>query len=180
MLHRGRKIIIPGSGQQLFHPIHVDDLATLFLATAENKNSYGEAYTACGPDSSTGTGYVKMVGDIMGVKPEIIHVETRRFDSLCKELSISGEHEIFPYAWRVNRTYTNEKARRHLEWSPKYSIKDGTKMTYEWWRQESINNTHMIKDQQSNLAYPTVKWDFSADDKILERLGNVDMLRGDK
>jgi len=171
LLDRGRKVIIPGSGQQLFHPIHVDDLATLFLATSTNKNSYGEAYTGCGPDSSTGTGYVKMVGEIMGVKPEIVHVETSKFDSICREVGISGEHDIFPYAWRVNRTYTNEKAKRDLSWFPQYSIKEGTTMTYNWWRQNNLNQTGPPNDRAAVPPPPSEELKFSADDKVLERLG---------
>ena len=155
LLTRRRKVIIPGSGQQLFHPIHVDDLAAMFVAATGNERTYGQIYTGCGSESPTGEGYVRMVGEIMGVEPEIVNIETSRFDALCEEAGVSAETDIFPYAWRVNRTYTNEKAQRDMDWAPRYNMRDGTAMTYRWW----VDQGH---DKE--------EWDFSADDKVLARL----------
>ena len=153
VLNQGRKAIIPGSGQQLFHPVHVDDLAAMFVAATGNERTYGQAYIGCGSESPTGEGYVRMVGEIMGVTTEIVNIETSRFDAICEEVGVSSETAVFPYAWRVNRTYTNEKARRDMDWSPQYNLRDGTAMTYRWWVDQGLDKE---------------PWDFSVEDKILE------------
>ena len=156
VLNQGRKVIIPGSGQQLFHPVHVDDLAAMFVAATGNQRTYGQAYTGCGSESPTGEGYVKMVGEIMGVPTEIVNIETSKFDALTEEVGVSSETAVFPYAWRVNRTYTNEKAKGDMDWSPRYNLRDGLAMTYKWWVDQGLDKE---------------PWDFSVEDRILDRVG---------
>ena len=143
-----RKIIIPGDGLTLIHPVHVDDLAGAFAAVPGRNPALGQAYTICSPDAVTANGYVRTIGEVMGVETKIVHVESNAYNALGQQL--------FPYEWEISQVYSNEKAMSDLEWSPKYHMRGGLDMTYRWWLEEGL-------DKQD--------WDFSAEDDVLAKLG---------
>ena len=147
-LSGGRRIIIPGDGLTPIHPVHVDDLAEAFAAAAESDAALGGAYTICSPDAITANGYVRAIADAVGVDADVVHVEPRDYDSL-------GE-QIFPFEWQAARVYTTTNALADLDWAPRYHMRDGLAMTYEWWVQQG-------QDGQD--------WDFSNEDEALARLG---------
>ena len=152
-LQRQRPIIMPGDGNVFFHSVHVGDLAAAFVAAVGRKSTFGQAYTACGPHAITGNGWVSVVGEAMGVVPEIVHVSPERYEAMHRELGIA---EVYPFEWTRSRVYLNGKAGRELEWSPGYKMADGMAVTYEWWRRRGLYK---------------VERDFSAEDRALEWLG---------
>lgn len=143
-LMQGRKIIIPGDGLTPIHLVHVDDLVEAFASVPGRKQTMGQAYSVCGPDAITATGYVRAICEAMEVGSEIVHIEPGDYEAL--------EQQIFPYEWSATHIYSIEKARRDLEWSPKYRMADGLDMTYRWWRNRGL-------DRES--------WDFSHEDMVL-------------
>ncbi|MCH8063127.1 MAG: NAD-dependent epimerase/dehydratase family protein [Chloroflexi bacterium] len=148
-LSQGRKIIVPGDGLNLIHLVHVDDLAEAFLAAASGDNVVGEAYTIASPDLITTTGYVHVIADVMGVKPDIVNVEPAEYEALGQE--------FYPYEWRASQCYSTDKARRDLGWTPRYHMRDGLEMTYRWWVKSGLNKE---------------RWDFSAEDAALQKVGS--------
>ena len=101
---QGRKIIIPGDGLTPIHLVHVDDLVEAFASVPGRKQTIGEAYSVCGPDAITATGYVRAICEAMDVGSEIVHIEPRDYEGLGQQ--------IFPYEWSVTHVYSIEKARR--------------------------------------------------------------------
>ena len=148
-LARGRRIIVPGTGRTLVHSVHVDDLVDAFVAAPEIEKTMGQTYTICGPDAITLDGWIDAIGAAMGLAPEIVHASPAQYDEL------EVEARKFPFGWDRSTIYSTEKARRDMDWAPKYRMADGLRMTYEWWTESGL-------DQQ--------EWDFSAEDRALETL----------
>ncbi len=121
----GRKLIIPGDGQRLLHFIHVDDLAAAFAAVPSQKQAAGQIYTIGANEMITVNGYLQTLSKVMNKEVEVIHVDPKRYDEL--------EADVFPFGWGISSVYSNEKARRDLDWTPRYNIHDGLAMTYQWW-----------------------------------------------
>ena len=147
-LSRGRRIIIPGDGLTPIHPVHVDDLAEAFLAASRTDGAFGRTFTICSPDAITANGYVRAIADAMGVAADVAHVEPRDYESL-------GD-QIYPFEWQAARVYTTAQAQEYLGWTPRYHMRDGLAMTYEWWVQQGLDKHD---------------WDFSNEDAALAKLG---------
>ena len=152
-LARSRRIIVPGAGQALLHSVHVDDLVDAFIASPQTDQTMGRTYTICGPDAITVDGWVAAIGEAMGVAPEIVHSTPKQYAAL------EADARAFPFGWERSTVYSTEKARTDMEWSPKYHMADGLRMTYEWWTESGL-------DQHD--------WDFSAEDRALEMLDSAE------
>lgn len=154
-LTQGRTIIVPGDGLTLFQSVHVDDLAAAFAAAPGRTQTLGQVYTVAGPQAITVDGYVRTIGEVVGVPPETVHVEARHFEAMSRELGIS-EQDIFPFQWQMSNVYAIEKAMRDLDWTPKYDMRDGLAMTYEWWKAQGLDEE---------------EWDFSLEDRAADMIG---------
>jgi hypothetical protein len=91
----------------------------------------------------------------VGAPAEVVHVDRADVHELSKEI---GEHEVSEILglgslW--SRVYTNERLRNHTGWSPRFGLRDGLAMTYQWWLDAGMRER---------------AWDFSADDRALEWL----------
>ena len=143
----GRKIIVPGDGQRLLHFIHVDDLAAAFAAVPSRKQAEGQIYTIAANEMITVNGYIQTLFEIMNKEVEVIHVDPALYEKL--------EADIFPFGYGISSVYSNEKARRDLDWAPRYNMRQGLEMTYQWWLEQ---------------GYDKETWDFSEEDRFLASL----------
>ena len=151
-LKQGRPVIVPGDGVNLIQPVHVDDLGAAFAAVPGNKQAVGQIYTACQLHANTINAWYRTVGEIMDVPVDIVHVDGEWFDRTIDELGVADFTEVFPFFWGSTWVFSTEKARRDLEWSPRYTLRDGLAMTYKWWLDQGL-------DKEES--------DFTADDKML-------------
>ena len=154
-LRQGRTIILPGDGYAMFHTVQVDDLASAFAAAPGRSHTLGKAYTVCGPEAISINGWIDTIGEVVGVTPEVVHVDPKEFDALPDKLGLSDSFQIFPYPWGRTEIYTNERARRDLEWSPRYRNREGLAMTYKWWLEQGLDKE---------------PWDFSHEDRALSMI----------
>ncbi len=152
-LSLGRTIIVPGDGHTLTQPVHVDDLAEAFASVPGRTHALGQVYTVAGPQAITINGYVSTIGEVMGVSPSTLHVDDRSFESMVQRLG-TAPTEIYPFEWRVSNLYSIERARRELDWKPRYEMRDGLAMTYEWWKRHDDG-----------------EWDFSHEDRAIGMVG---------
>ena len=146
-LSQERRVVVPGDGLNLIHLVHVDDLAEAFLAAAFGDRVVGESYTIASPDLITTSGFVHAIGKVMDVKADIVNVEPAEYESLG--------HDFYPYEWNASQYYSTEKARRDLDWAPRYDMREGLEMTYRWWVESGLDRE---------------PWDFSAEDAALSKL----------
>ncbi len=147
-LSQGRRIIIPGDGLTPIHPVHVDDLAEAFLAASQMDGVFGRTFTICSPDAITANGYVRAIADAMGVKADVVHVAPSDYEAL--------DDQIYPFEWQAARVYTTAQAQEYLGWTPRYHMRDGLAMTYQWWVEQGLDRGD---------------WDFSNEDAALAKLG---------
>ena len=138
-LTQRRKVILPGDGSVMFHAVHVDDLADAFVGAVGRSQALGQAYTGCGEEPISANDFVKAIGKAMGVTSEIVHVEPEQYEALTGKLALHEGRQIYPREWTADAVYSNEKARRDLNWSPRYSMGEGLAMTYRWWLEEGLD-----------------------------------------
>ena len=149
-LTRGRPVMVPGGALTMIHMVHVDDLASAFVSAAGSSRAFSQVYNVSGPEAITLKGYVRTVGEVMGVTPEIVHIQSA---DLLEEI-VSSAQGVFPFGWAESSIYSDEKIRRDLDWHPRFTLQDGLAMTYRWWLDQGL-------DKQ--------EWDFSLEDRLLEK-----------
>ncbi len=148
-LRRKRPILIPGDGSRIMQFVFVDDLAQAFASIPESGASLAQAYNRAGPEALTLVGYVNLLGRVVGVEPELIFVAPEVIDE--------GEgSSSFPFVWQRSAIYSIEKARSHLGFHPR-PMATGLEEAYRWYLTEGLDDRD---------------WDFSEEDKILDRLGH--------
>ena len=152
-----RKVIIPGDGFTLFHLVHVEDVVGAFMAAATTSASIGQAYNIGGPEGVTGDGYVQTIALIMGVEPDVVHVEISELEAISLRLGLEQVPRIYPFPHQVSRVCGIEKAKQDLGWSPRYGTSEGLSMTYDWWRRHGER---------------AESWDFSTEDSILKLINS--------
>ena len=154
---QGRKLIIPGDGRNIFHPIHVDDLATAFASVPGKEIAIGKSYNIMSRHGTTFNLWFTTIADVMGKSIEILHSNGTWFDETVTKLEIQPPSG-FVYYWGSSYLFDTEKARQELGWFPKYNIKDGLEMTYKWWVSQGL-------DKKS--------WDFSPEDRLIDALDKL-------
>ena len=147
-----RKLIIPGDGKNIFHPVHVDDLVAAYVAVPGNSKAIGQSYNIEQLHGTTFDYWFNTIAEVMGKTVEIVHPDGALFDRTVDELGVTPPNG-FVYYWGASYLFDTEKARRELDWAPKYDIKEGLAMTYKWWVEQGLDNE---------------TWDFSPEDRLLE------------
>ena len=132
-LRQRRKIIVPGTGMALFHSVHVDDLASAFAAMPGRSEALGQTYNSVGQEAITFNGFINVIASVMDLNADVIRVDAQNYEAMLKESASIKGAEIFDYGWQQSRIFSNEKLRRELGWSPRYDMRDGVEMTYQWW-----------------------------------------------
>jgi nucleoside-diphosphate-sugar epimerase len=146
-LRRGRPILVPGDGSRITHFVFVYDLAQAFAAIPESGGALGQAYNVAGPDAITLIGYVNLLGRVAGLEPEVVFVP-------LDIASDPGTPTSFPYVWLRNLVFGIGKAAADLGFRPR-PMSAGLAEAYQWYLAERLDDRD---------------WDFSAEDRLLERL----------
>lgn len=148
-LEAGRPILIPGDGLAFVHLVHVDDVARAMCAVMETDASAGQIYNVNGKQFITMAGYVRLMGDIAGVEPEIVYVPRDRAKTIRPPIIHWAEW------YRGGMVFSLAKARRELGWEPELTLREGLTESWEWFRAEGRD---------------WYEYDFSHDGAVLERL----------
>ena len=156
-LEQGRRVLLPAYGLTMAPSVHVDDVARLFIHAMGNPAAYGQAFNAVQPQVTSLRGWVRALGQVVGVEPEIVPVPTELdlYVEWPSSVPRTGP-EKFPFEWRNTMFPSTEKAIQLLGFAHRYTLLEGLKQTYEWYRQQP-------KDRWS--------WDFSREDECLRKMG---------
>jgi nucleoside-diphosphate-sugar epimerase len=73
-IKKGKKIIVPGDGTSLWSLTHSKDFAKGFVGLLGLKQSIGESFHITSDESLTWNQIHEMVGDAVGMKPNIVHI----------------------------------------------------------------------------------------------------------
>ena len=149
-LEAGRPILIPGDGFAALQLVHINDVARFMASLVGNDRVRGESYNVSGAEVTSIVGVVHLIARAMGVTPAIVAVPMDIARKQRPPLVHWGE------ALTGSALLSIEKALRDVDWSPRFSIEDGYRDSYEWYKREG------------RAAY---SFDWSAEDALLRELG---------
>ena len=143
-LYAGSVPIIPTKGEGKINMfMYVDDVVSGLILALDSEPALNETIILCPDEHITWAELFDSLCEYMGRKP----LRKGAPVSLAKMgMSVLGRikgrgrktflwHSQSIEAITQDRWYTNEKAKRLLGWSPQYSMVDGFKRSYDWYRE---------------------------------------------
>ncbi len=138
---RGRFLML-GSGRNYYHLTYVDDLCEGFRLCGTTPAAAGRAYVLAGGEVPTLAELVTLTAELASVPPPRWHwpvwpvwLAGAACEAVCKPFGI--EPPI--YRRRVDffvksRAFDISRARRELRFDPRVSLRQGIRLTLEWYR----------------------------------------------
>jgi nucleoside-diphosphate-sugar epimerase len=111
-----KPVLVPGSGDHVFHPVYAGDVARAFIALTEHENSVGEAYTVAGGEVFSLNEYLRRLAAMLDVQPKFFHLPQHLFDSL--KISTYPGADVFPFNVRRTAIFNIEKIKKDLRYEP--------------------------------------------------------------
>lgn len=147
---RERPIPIPGNGLHITQLGHCHDLATAMAAILGNEKAIAQIYNVSGERYVTFDGLARACAEAAGKSPDsikLVHYDPKKFDF--------GNRKGFPL--RVQHFFASiEKAKRDLNWQPKFDLLSGLR--------DSFENDYLASGRDK------AEVDFSVDDEILKNV----------
>ena len=135
-----------GSGNILYHLTFVEDLVEGIALAGEKDAAIGQVYTIGGEEYVTLNEYVQLLADIFGTKISKFKIPVWPVwtagllcELICRPLRI--EPPIFRRRvdfFIKDRAFDISKAKRDLDYLPKVSLKDGLKITADWYENQGL------------------------------------------
>ncbi len=134
-----------GSGQGLYHLIHVDDLTDIFITAALHPHALGEVFIAGNPESSRLQDIAAIISDELGNRrPRFIRLPAWPLflaADLCELVCRPFGIEPPLYRRRVafftkDRAFDTRKLRELLRYTYTFSVEQGLRSTARWYREE--------------------------------------------
>ncbi|MCG8527735.1 MAG: NAD(P)-dependent oxidoreductase [Opitutales bacterium] len=145
MISRGKFRMI-GSGKVLYHLTYVEDLVQGIMLAGIKEKAVGEIFTIGGEGFMTLREFADKVAVLSERKISSIHIPAWPVwfagwicEMLCKPFGITPPI----YRRRVDffikdRAFDISKAKKLLDYQPKYSVDEGLKLTFDWYRKEGL------------------------------------------
>jgi len=130
--HGRQKILIPGSGENLFQPIYIEDIVQAFLLAIVKENAVGECYNLAGDEIISLNDFIKLIAEVLGERVKIINMPYQVFRKLVPT------KYFFPFCHKHSFIVDLSKTKNELGYQPEVSIKDGIRKSIEKWP-ESYN-----------------------------------------
>ena len=119
---------LPDNGLALLQPVEIGDLASAFVLAAERPQSIGEIYNVTSDHAFTLLRYLELTAAVFGVKP---HVNLMSVDAILAKYGSSINAQWLRFL-ACHMCFTNAKARRELDFAPKYGPEEAVEMTARW------------------------------------------------
>ncbi len=139
LAQRGVPMLI-GGGHGFAHPVYVHNLVDAYLLAADNEAASGEAFTICDVDVPWREFYGRYA-TMAGKRARSLPVWLAWCGALGAEIGAAITRRP-PAISRAQLgfvtgrcVYSTEKARRLLDWSPRYSLDEGLQQTEQWLRE---------------------------------------------
>ncbi len=159
-LRQGRPVLVPHEGLVCFPYGHVADLARALLLVGIHPAAVGEIFNITA-DSVTALHYIRTIGEIVGVEPEVVPIPEEVLAELSAPLPFNHRFQKV-----MHSVMSIEKARRVLGYEPVHDFESGHRSTYEWFLAEDLDRI------DGSLVDPTwgVSWDFDREAELVARL----------
>ena len=140
LIKRPYFFIFASKGNNLIHPIYIDDLINVLILIIKNKKTINEKFIITGKEITTTDKFVSTIAESLNVDVKKVYSShgllkfiRGTIDFLDKNLGTD-----FPITKIVdflvkNRTYDCSKAKNMLSYKAKIGIKDGIAKTIKWY-----------------------------------------------
>jgi len=128
-LKNGEEILLPNLGMETLHHVHADDIAQAFeLAIDHGEVCKGESFNIVSPQAMTMLGYAELMGEWFGKPARIKFLPWAEWEKTVAEEDavITWDHLIH------SPSYSIEKAKRLLQYKPKYSSIEAVQESVDW------------------------------------------------
>ncbi len=143
-LIRDRRFVLPGGGKGIFSPVYIDNLVDAVLLAASSDAAAGEVLTISDgigvPNREFFAPYAELVGRKLLTLPTPVAIGSAALIQRAARFA-PGDNDINPASARYllrTGTYSNQKARRVLDWEPRVGLSEGLERTIEWLRGEGF------------------------------------------
>jgi len=155
-----RPVLLPHDGLVSFPYGHAADLARAMVLAAEQPRAVGEIFNITA-DSVTASHYVKTIGAIVGVEPDIVMVPDAVLEQIESPLPFNHRFQKI-----LHSMLSIDKARRLLGFEPEFDFAAGHQQTYEWF----MANGHDRMQAPMNDPLWNMSWDFDIETRVIEQL----------
>lgn len=128
-LKKGEPILLPNLGMETLHHVHADDVAQAFeLSIHYAEKSIGESFNIVSAQAMSMYGYTEMMGEWFGKPAEIQLLPWEKWQHTASEEDavITWDHLIHSPCCSI------EKAKRILQYKPRYSSIAAIQESVEW------------------------------------------------
>jgi nucleoside-diphosphate-sugar epimerase len=125
----GQTVLMPGSGAEMMHHVHADDLAQAFEKAIDRRDAAaGEDFNIVAPTALSVRGYARIAASWFGQEP---HLETVGWDEFRR--TSTPEHADTSWAHLSrNHCLTIEKAKYLLGYAPRYEPEQAVHESLRW------------------------------------------------
>lgn len=135
-----------GSGETLWHPVHVEDLVDGILLAGRHPAAAGRVYILGADGYVTLNELVRLVAAALGVAPPRgrlplapLMLAARLCEAVCTPLGIDPPlHRRRADFFVKNRAFTTARAKAELGFAPRVALADGLVETAAWYRGQGL------------------------------------------
>lgn len=140
-LYHGKVFALPRNLSTPFMYTHIDDVVSGFLAALEPKSALNQIIILCPDEAITWSEFVDIMTNQLGVKPPRLRVPSTIAKIGMGILSPFKNRKKMSFFWHTksvdmmlsNRVYSNEKAKRLLQWTPRVTMAEGFRRAIDWY-----------------------------------------------
>lgn len=135
-----------GNGKSLYQMVYVEDLLDGVLKCGKRPEAVGNTYILTSAHAVTMNEVFRTVAKALGRQPMKIHVPvapvyllSMAVEFICAPFKLEPplfRRRLDPF--RKNRSFSIEKARKELGYSPKTTLAEGFRHTVRWYRQQGM------------------------------------------
>ncbi len=127
----GKPLLVPGTGDIPFQLVYSDDVAKVFLDILDQPASVGKVYNVASEEIYTIDRYLNLLGGLLGLTPEIVHIDQEMFQEL--PFSTHARGDVFPYNVQRPSVFSVNSIKHDLGFiSTPFTT--WMEMTIEWFR----------------------------------------------
>jgi nucleoside-diphosphate-sugar epimerase len=140
-LYEGKVFALPSDLNSKFMYTHIDDVASGFFAALTPVSALNNTFILCPDEAITWGEFLDIMTERLGVKPPRLRVPGSFAKFGMMLLSPFKNRRKTSFFWHgksvdmmhSDRVYSNEKAKRILNWSPKVTMIEGFQRAVDWY-----------------------------------------------
>jgi nucleoside-diphosphate-sugar epimerase len=125
----GEEVTLPNLGMETVHHVHADDVAQSFMqALSHWSAAFGEAFHVVSPQAVTLRGYAETVAGWFGREANLRYLPWQEWRETVPEKDAAATWDHIAHSPNCSI----EKARRRLDYAPRYTSFQGVKEALDW------------------------------------------------